>query len=174
MLDDSIIPEWRDEIKTLQEAKLDPDFGEFLPVNVPTQFVFSQTRRMLNQNFDGMLAFWHSDMHTIMWQVSRVEEHHIERIVSINDRESFDLRPHPIPLPLDMPWDQVQTLMNPVFLAEEITLEAIQVRAAPIRSRVGSQNDSFQFHFSVLFKDAVISIDIGGMTPEQIWRMLPR
>ena len=73
---------------------------------------------------------------------------------------------------------QTAMLDEMLDIAEEITLEAIQIRATPLRDRVGGQssssNHNLHFLFSVLFDDVVVSVDISGMTAEQVWKMLQR
>jgi len=164
ILNNPVIPELRDERLTLDEARAYPGFGTFFPENAPRGFTFDYARRMLNQNFDGILAFWDSGMDSIRWQVSRPEAHDLAHVVSIYQREKFDLSLYSIPFADSVPQEFSQFVMNPVFLAEELTLDAMQARQLYSRGRS-------QMNFSILFDDVVVSISVTGMQPEQVWEM---
>ena len=168
VLADPVIPEMRNEEMTLVEAQNDPDFGAFLPANVPAEFRFDHAWRSMNQDFNGLLAFWDSGMDYIRWQIAEPTGHDLARIVSVNDREKFDLSLYPIPWMDSVPQELFEYVMNPVFLADELTLEAVQAREMADGRGGGSR-----INFSVLYGDVVINIDVGGLSPEQVWEMLP-
>ena len=170
VLADPVIPELRNEELTLAQAQDDPDFGAFLPVSVPSDFLFDHAWRVINQDFNGLFAFWHighASMDAIRWQVSKPTEHDLARIVSVDDREKFDLSLYPIPWMDSVPQELMDFVTNPVFLSDELTLEAVQARVL-----LDGRRDGAQMNFSVLYDDVIINLDVSGMTPEQVWEML--
>ena len=168
-LADPVIPELRSETLTLAQARQDPDFGAYLPVSVPPGFVFSNATRELNQAFNGLSAFWDTGgRDVIWWQISAAAGHHLERVVSVNDREKFDLALYPIPWMDSVPPELRDVVANPVFRADEITLDAVRARVL-----MDGRGGGSRINFSVLYGDVVISIDVGGISPEQLWEMLP-
>ena len=174
VLADPVIPELRDERPSLEEAHQDPDFGRFMPLTVPAGFVFDNARRTLSQTYDGLSAFWQPDsqrMCSIWWQIARLREHDLDRIVSIDEREKFDLSLYPIPWMDSVPDELIQVVSNPIFRAEEITLEAVQARVLEDSRRGGM---GAWISFGVLFDDVVVTVTTTGVSPEDIWAMLPR
>ncbi|MCL2286598.1 MAG: hypothetical protein FWC32_09585 [Firmicutes bacterium] len=164
---DPVVPELQDDRMTIEEARLDPDFGRFLPVYVPEGFTPDEARRVIDQHFNGIFAHWHlmGEMSSISWQVSLAAEHDIANVVSINERQKFDLSLYSVPFAETVPEQYSQFVMNPVFLAEEITLDAVQSR--DLYGRGGTR-----LNFGVLFGDVVVSISVMDVTPEQVWEML--
>jgi len=169
ILDSPVIPELRDERLTLQEAKQDPNFGGFLPTNAPLYLSFDYARRVMNQTFNGIFAFWYKPIsmsfESIRWQVGEATSHDFANVVSINQREKFDLSLYTIPFAESVPPELSQFVMNPVFLAHELTLEAVQSRALDSRG-------SIQMNFGVLFGNIVINVSATNIPPEEVWKML--
>jgi len=58
VLENPEIPEIWTESRTLEEARLDPDFGDFVPVDAPYPFQFQRGNRSVNQNWNGMSLSW--------------------------------------------------------------------------------------------------------------------
>jgi hypothetical protein len=99
--------------------------------------------------------------------VSKPTEHDLARIVSINEREKYDMSLYSIPIFASVPEELLEFVLDPVFLAGEITLEAVQARAG-----LGGRGGGGQLNFSVLHGDVVIMIHASGLSPEQVWEML--
>ena len=175
VLADPIIPELRNEEMTLEQARIDPDFGAFMPVNIPQGFIFDSGRRTLNQWDNSIRANWHRfpTFDNIFWTVAEPHEFDLERIVSANDRHKFDVSLYSIPWMDSVPSEIIDYLGNPVFLAEEISLEIIQARAQWEEGRHGESAGWRIQNFSVLHGDIIIHISARGVSPEQIWAMLP-
>ena len=175
VLGDPVIPELRNERLTLNEALIDPDFGAYLPENVPSQFVFESAQRFINQTANSLIASWHTSSprtNSIRWQISKPTAHDLERIVYASEREKYDMSLYSIPLADSVPAELTEYVFNPVFLAEELTLDIIQARAG----LGGRRGDAAGGHmlFSVFYGDVVIEISINGLSPEQVWEMLLR
>ena len=157
------------ETITLDEARNDPDFGGFLPTNIPSQLNFESASRFINQDFNSLFVLWHSlqpSMDSVRWQVSKTTDDDRARVVSVNESEKYDMSLYSIPLFESVPEELREFVHNPVFLAEEITLETIRARV--LQGRGNTQISSF----SVVYSEVVINIYANGVSPEQIWEML--
>jgi len=172
VLADPVIPELRNDRLTLTEARMDPDFGAFIPGNIPPQFGFESAYRFINQDTNALFVLWGTGrMDTLHWQISRPTEHDLRRIVSADQRERFDMSLYSIPFFDSIPEELWQYVHNPVFLAEEMTLDIVRARAYNT-GRGGSASDLRIMNFGVLYGDVVISVSAGGVSPEEVWMML--
>lgn len=171
-LTDPVIPKLRNEQLTLSQARLDPDFGAFLPTNLPPRFGFESAYRFINQDTNSLFVLWSANLNTIRWEVSRPTSFHLEHIVSANEREKFDMSLYSIPLAASIPDELWQYVQNPVFRADELTLDIVRARAYSTGRGGGGASDQRIMNFSALYGDVVVSVSAGGVTPEQIWEML--
>jgi len=167
-----VTPPAPSENLTFEQSITDPDFGKFIPTNVPPEFTFDHAWRFYAQDINSLTAFWQANAYSIRWQISTPTDNDLEHIVSITDREKFDLSLYTIPWADSVPRELMQYVMNPVFLADELSLEIIHARAiqGQDRSRNGSTN--WQINFSVLFDGAVVSLNTNGVSPEYVWEMI--
>ena len=69
VLDDPVIPELRDEKLTLDGARSDPDFGSYMPKNIPSGFRFESALRFIDQNTNGLFVYWYKGLDYIDWRV---------------------------------------------------------------------------------------------------------
>ena len=170
VLADPVIPELRNETLRLEEARNDPDFGAFLPANIPSRFNFDSARRVIDQSANGLFAVWsaYPTFDNIFWSISKITAHDRERIVSVDNREKFDLSLYPIPWAFSVPEELREFVMNPVFLAEDLTLDVIRARTLSDERR----GDLQIVNFSALYGDVIITISANGLSPEQVWEML--
>jgi len=169
---DPIIPELRNEQLTLSEARLDPGFGAFIPANIPPQFGFESAIRFINQDNNSLFVLWSADLNTIRWEVSKPTDFHLDHIVLASEREKFDMSLYSIPLFDSIPEELWQYVQNPVFHADEITLDIVRARLYSVSRDRGGTPDWRIMNFSVLYDDVVVSVSAGGVTPEQVWEMI--
>jgi len=153
---------------TLPEAVADPFFGRFIPGNIPPGFTFDLAWRFYYEDGDSLIAFWQDGANTIRWQISTPTDCDRERIVSVNNREKFDLGLYTVPWADSVPGELMKYVMNPVFKADELCLEIVQARTVQGRGR--GQEGSL--NFSVLFDAAVVNISASGVSPEHVWEMV--
>ncbi|MCL2427109.1 MAG: hypothetical protein FWD05_12335 [Oscillospiraceae bacterium] len=142
--------------------------------------------------FDDIFWGWPS----VRWTVTDIDERDFERIVSADDYRLFDWSLYPQSewqdddwnLPRrDIPWEYFATMHDPIFRADEITLDIVRIREEmryiPIHGADGAISENpadilfpllrNYIMFGVLFDDGVlINISAEGMTYEQIWEML--
>jgi|GEM_PF-1588234 len=175
VLADPVVPELRNEEMTFEQARTDPDFGAFMPVTIPQNFVFDSGRRTLNQWDNSIRANWHRfpTFDNIFWTVTEPHEFDRERIVSVNDRHKFDVSLYSIPWMDSVPSEIIDYLRSPVFFAEEMSLEIVQARAQWGEAGHGESAGWHIMSFGVLYGDVLIRISANGVSPEQVWAMLP-
>ena len=165
-----IMPELQDDRLSIDEARNDASFGAFIPANIPAEWEFDNAIRFMHQDADSLLAFWNADTYIMRWQVSRPTEFDLLRVVSTDAPEKFDLSLYPIPWADSVPNELFQYVMNPVFLAEELTLDVVNTRL--VLTRGCGDSVSGQMNFSVLSGDILICVDVSGMSPEQVYAMI--
>jgi len=156
---------FRNDKVTLTEAYNDPDLGLFLPLNVPNRFVFEGGTRSANPNRgeEFLLTVWSRRHDSIWWTVVTATEYDRNNIVSVKDIHRYDISNYAIPLTDSVPMEKWKSMFEPVFRAEEITLDVVRARL----NRNGGIN------FDVFYGDIVVRINTNGLTPEQVFGMLP-
>jgi len=170
VLADPVVPELRDEARTLSEAYADPDFGVSMPLDVPGWLGFEDARRFVNQVENSLSANWRAGYDYLSWRVAAVREADWERVVSPGEREKYDLALYPIPRADSVPDVLWEVVNDPIFRAEEITLDMLCARAYRIADAGGTPG--WRLECSVLAGDVVIRIVSKGPSPEEIWAML--
>ncbi|NLC67241.1 MAG: hypothetical protein GX754_00315, partial [Clostridiaceae bacterium] len=160
----------RNDKLTLDEARLDADFGAYLPATLPEGFVFEDALRFINQERNELLAHWTKGMGYIDWRVSYPGDNDKARITSISDRKNYDLSLYPIPRADSVPADLREIVTNPVFLAEELTLDTVQARAYEVSDE--GDEPGMRMRFSVLYGDVLVELNVKGASPEEIFSIL--
>jgi len=162
----TVVPQPVYENLTIYEARGCPNFGMFIPTNIPEEFTLDRVWRTIHQDAKILFVFWHSGMDSVTWQVANATAHDLSLVVDVNDRAMFDLSLYTIPWFQSVPEDLLQYVTNPVFLAQEITIDAVQARA------VESRDGGVHMNFSVLFGNVVVTISANGLLPQDVWEMI--
>lgn len=165
-----VVPELRQDRLNLNEACADVDFGAYLPAEVPAGFVFEDALRFINQEQDALFVNWKKGMGYIDWRVSILNDNDKTRITSIVDKKNYDLSLYPIPRADSVPDDLREIVDNPIFLSEEITLEAVQARTYKITD-TGDESGS-RMCFGVLYGDILVEIRVKGASSEAMFDIL--
>jgi len=173
VLADPVIPKLRYDSLTLEEARLDPDFGSFIPQAAPEGFVFESSYRIVDTRQNGLFTHWGKPNSYIEFAVSEATEYDRERIVSVSEREKYDMSLYTIPFADSIPGELWEYVNDPVFIADEFSLDVIKARAYRADGRRGDA-PAWRMGFSVLDNDVIIRVYAKGATPEQIWEMLSR
>jgi len=151
---------------TLDDARSCQYFGEFIP-HVPAEFNLNRIWRAIAEDANTIFAFWYNERSSITWQVSMATEFDLTHVVYVNDRKKFDLAMYQIPWFESVPQEIMHYIMNPVFRAEEITLEAVEARA------IESRDGGIQMNFGVLYGDILVTVNISGqLTPQEVWEII--
>ena len=170
VLADPVIPEMRYDRLTLDEARLDPDFGTFLPQGIPAGFTFESAYRVITTRENSLSAHWSNGYSNLEFRAAHVTDYHRGLIVSSGDRDKYDMSLYSIPLFDSVPSELREVVNNPVFLAEELTLDMVQARAFWVDER--GDVSGWRMNFGVLYGDAVLTVSGRGVSPEQVWELL--
>jgi len=172
VLSDPVIPELRDERLTLGAARTDPDFGAYLPADLPPRYNFESAQRFINQETNSLFAFWDTGgMDSISWHISRPTAHDRELIVSISEHEKYDVSLYPIPWADSVPNEIREYFHSPVFLAQDLTKDAIRARTSWADADSGDTPGWRTSQFGVLYDNVLVEVSMRGLSPEQIWEV---
>ena len=165
------IPELMEKMfDTLSEAQAEPDFGRYLPSELPTGFAESTIRRFRFQNSNSLSALWSKGLDDLMWVVSPYMEEDAHRLTSVNDKENYDLSLYPIPRADSVPDELREIVDNPIFDAKELTLETVYSRAYKVED--AGDTDGWRMRFSVRYGDVIVAISTKGVEPEWLYQQL--
>ena len=158
----------RDEYLTLAEALEDPDFGMYFPAEGPDGFELSDIRRyQFEEKENYLMGFWARGNAYLQWIVQPMTDDAQRRIVSTEDRESYDLSLYPILWSAYTAQENWDTVENPVFRIGELTTEVIN-------ARVHTGDEGMPMcNFSVFFdEDILIQIRTKGVSQDWLFQAL--
>lgn len=164
------IPENFDRLLTLSEALADPEYGDYMLEAAPEGFKEESIRRYKDQNDDFLSGLWTKGCEELRWRVSAYREGDAACITRVTEKENYDLSLYPIPRAESVPEELREIVDSPIFLAEELTLEAVYARAYKIDD-AGDSSD-WRMSFGVKYKDVVIRVSAKGVEPEWVYEQL--
>lgn len=165
------IPELTEQIfNTLSEAQSEPDFGQYMPSQLPAGFEEAAIRRFKFQNANYLSGLWSKGLDDLSWVVSPYTEADARRLTGINEKENYDLSLYPIPRADSVPDGLREIVDDPIFAAEELTLDAIYCRAYKISD--AGDTDGWRMRFSVRYGDIIVSVSAKGVEPEWLYQQL--
>ena len=165
-----VIPELRDDKLSLAEARADANFGQYIPNTLPKGFGFEFANRFINQENNTLLVNWTRGMDSISWRVSLLKDNDRTRITTIADTKNYDLALYPIPRAESVPEELREIVDNPIFLIDQLTIDAVRARTYEVSDSGDSQGS--RMRFSVLYGDVLVELSAKGATPEAIFKML--
>ena len=165
------IPELTEQMfDTLAEAQAEPDFGRYMPSELPIGFSDAIIRRFEFQNANYLSGMWSRRLDDLTWVIEPYREDDAHRLTSVNDKENYDLSLYPIPRADSVP-DELRDIVNdPIFEAEELTLEAVYCRAYKVND--AGDTDGWRMKFSVKYGDVIVSVSTKGVEPEWVYQQL--
>lgn len=164
------IPEWFDKSLSYQEALDENDFGSFMLREIPSGFAAESIRRYKDQTADYLSGLWTSGYDELRWKVYTISEADEGRLTSVADTENYDLSLYPIPRASSVPDDLREIVDNPIFSADELTMDAVWARAYT----TGESGDSngWRMAFSVRYGDTIVEVRTKGIDPEWVYHQL--
>lgn len=164
------IPEWFDITLSHQEALNDSDYGAFMLREIPSGFAAESIRRYKDQTADYLSGLWTSGYDELRWKVYTLGEADEGRLTSVADTENYDLSLYPVPRASSVPDDLHEIVDNPIFAADELTMDAVWARAYT----TGEAGDSagWRMAFSVRYDDVVVEVRSKGVDPEWVYQQL--
>ena len=165
------IPELTEQMfDTLAEATAEPDFGSYLPSEIPAGFGDASIYRFKFQNSNFLTAMWSKGLDNLSWVVTPYTEEDAHRLTSVDDKENYDLSLYPIPRADSVP-DELREIVNdPIFEAEELTLEAVYCRAYKVND--AGDTNGWRMKFSVKYGDVIVSVSTKGVDPEWVYQQV--
>jgi len=165
------IPELTEQtFDTLTEAKAEPDFGRYLPSEIPAGFGDASIYRFKFQYSNFLTATWSRGMDDLSWVVTPYTEEDAHRLTSVDDKKNYDLSLYPIPRADSVPDELREIVDNPIFEAEDLTLEAVYCRAYKVDD--AGDTDGWRMKFSVKYGDVIVSVSAKGVNPEWMYQQL--
>jgi len=162
---DIVVPGFQADWISYEAAQQDPEFGEFLPVNIPERFFFFMARRDKNVQENHLTVDWRAELD---WMVS--EDEFSWRISMPSEAEGRVVSAEEELTPLPEYWRHISSAGGPVFLAEDLTIDNIRELAVVIDH--GEEHTSLWIGLGVLLDDVVIDIRAVNLSPEDIWMMI--
>jgi len=165
------IPELTEQMfDTLAQAQTESDFGGYLPSELPTGFGDAAIRRFKFQDANYLSALWSKGLDNLSWVVDYYIEEDAHRLTSVNDKKNYDLSLYPIPRADSVPNELREIVGDPIFEAEELTLDAVYCRAYKVDD--AGDTDGWRMKFSVKYGDVIVSISTKGVDPEWLYQQL--
>jgi len=173
ILDNPTVPELRDDKLTENEAYAETDFGAYL-LKVPNIYLFNDAIRFINQDNDYLIASWSHGYDDISIKISKLKEQDKDRIVSVQDKELYDMSLYPIPWADSMPRGTRKIIENPIFKIEDLTIDILKMRGY-IRSETNDPSgNSANMRFSVLYDGILIEVSTEGVSSEYLFDELSK
>ena len=165
------IPELTEQVfNTLAEAQAEPDFGRYLPSELPAGFDDATIYRFRFQDSNFLTAIWSRGMDDLSWVITPYTEEDAHRLTGVDDKKNYDLSLYPIPRADSVP-DELREIVNdPIFKAGELTLEAVNCRAYKVDD--AGDTNGWRMKFSVKYGDVIISVSTKGVEPEWLYQQL--
>lgn len=164
------IPEFFDISMTFSEAQTDSEFGAYLPNEVPSGFAEESIRRYKDQNSNYLSGLWTKGYDELKWQITSFTEQDVSRLVSIDETEKYDLSLYPIPRADSVPTELREVVDNPIFIAEELTWDAVCSRA--YKTGESGDGNGWRMAFSVKYNNVIVNINAKGVDPEWVYQQL--
>jgi len=164
VLDNPEVPELRDERLSLEQAYADPDFGAYIPKSFPEGLAVDYAWRFISQTRNSLSIYGKPNGINIgVWTILEPTEYHFANLVSLEEREKYDVSLYPAPgWAFTVPDEFWQVFQFPIFRAEDMSLDTVMTRV----------HEGNVQGFGVFIDDAVVEICSYFVTPEQAWEML--
>ena len=165
------IPELMEKMfGTISEARTEPDFGGYLPTELPDGFAESDIRRFRFGDSNYLSALWPRGLDDLSWVIRPYTQVDADRLTAVDELENYDLSRYPIPRADSVPEELREIVDDPIFDAEELTLEAVYCRAYKVPD--AGDTDGWRMRFSVRYGDVIVSISSKGVEPEWLYEQL--
>ena len=168
------IPAWREEdFATLDQARQEAEFAPYLPTAAPEDYAAYTG----NKDFCGHLSYQEGAQNTLWVRWSRGYDDVEVRVYRARNLScamadpdnpaSYDLRLYDIPWSESVPQAYRESVNNPTFRAEDMSLALVEARG-----RV-KDTGAIRYSFQVLHPDGtVVAYCCDGLTAQQVWAMV--
>jgi len=164
------IPEWFNLTLGYAEAAQDEAFGPYMLPEIPTGFAEESIRRYKDQNSDYLSGLWTKGLDELSWSVCRYTDADALRVTSVADKKNYDLSLYPIPRADSVPAELHEIVNDPIFLAEDLTAEAVWARAYRVND--AGDTDGWRMAFTVKYGDILVHVRAKGVDPQWLYAQL--
>ena len=149
---------------TVEQAR-DSELGAYVPRLLPAGYSFESA---YTDDKGQLYLCWTSGMDTIRLSITCVEAGELET-VDVSRPETYDVRLYELPYGETVPREYWTVFDNPIFLAEDFSLEAVASRMKSYQD--AGDTDTPRGKFSVLYPDGILVGFDGDGSVEDIWTM---
>lgn len=151
------------EAQSREEAVL----GAYVPTVLPAGYAFEDAYCTVDDEEANLTVCWSRGMDTIMLHLRKTENP--PGTVDVEQEESYDERLYEIPYGETVPEKYRESFDNPVFAAEDFSLEIVESRMKSYDDQ--GDTDTPRGNFGVLYPDNVLVRFSGRGTAVEIWEM---
>lgn len=169
VIDSGIGKDTRMEI-TEAEARQMAVLGEYVPTVLPAGYTWESGKlsAATEDAPERVFLIWTRGMDYIELAITRVDATELQ-LTDITAEETYNVHLYDIPYAETIPEEYRDTFNNPVFMAEDLSLELIEKRMKSFAD--AGDTDTPRGNFSVLYENGVL-VDFGGRgTAQEIWEM---
>lgn len=163
------IPAWREEeFSTLAQARQETDFAPYLPQSAPVSDYNEFYGRLSFQDGVQNMLFvrWSRGYDNVEVCVYR-DGYYPYHMADPTKPETYDLRLYEIPWCDSVPEEYRETVNDPAFRAEDMSLAIVEAREVP------HDTGGMTYSFDVLHPDGtLVSYCCDGMTAQQVWALV--
>lgn len=164
---DTCLPPLQSQKLTLAQAREDDVLGAYVPTALPAGYAFEEAYRVTESGEANLTVCWTRGMDSITLHLERTENP--PATVDVEKTESYDQRLYEVPYGETVPREYRQTFDNPVFAAEDFSLEIVESRMKSYDDQ--GDTDTPRGTFYVLYPDGVLVRFSGRGTAKEIWEM---
>ena len=146
--------------------------GERIPEVLPAGYIWESARAKVNDKngtYESLSLCWTKGMDSIMITISLADNDSVI-LTDVAKPETYDVRFYEIPYAETVPEEYREVFENPVFAAEDLSLELVQSRMKSVADK--GDTDTPRGNFSVIYPDGILLYFNGDGTAEEIWKML--
>ncbi|OUP13296.1 hypothetical protein [Anaeromassilibacillus sp. An200] len=144
---------------TGEEARTVAELGALLPASqeaLPEETAYQETL----ESGTVLMLLCTGTSSELSVRVSAVTAEQQERLVSVDEPETYDLTLCGLPLAESVPEDRQSRVENPIFMAEELSVSVLEARQEP---------EEGTMRFGVLCGDFAAEYVCKGMTPQEAY-----
>ena len=166
------VPAWREEsFSTLAQARQEEEFAPYLPTaDVPGYGEFYGRLSWQEDSYNDLFVRWSRGYDDVEVDVCRCPEK-VHSPVDEDAPEQYDVRLYDIPWSESVPEEYRETVYDPAFRAEDMSLSVVQARVLSRNDAGEGRTDSIRL--GVLHPDGtLVQYLCKGLTAEQVWDMV--
>lgn len=147
--------------------------GKIVPKTIFPNYSFENATIIKNKETGDILNInFRSGYNYIEIKILNLSLKESESVVSVKDKEKYNITKYSIPLAASIPSDLYETMLNPIFKSDELTEDALQLRKYSIKEQGEGSKSYYIMKFGVLCGDKVIKYNIKGTNLEHVFKMV--